>query len=88
MGYPPVIKHRVLEDGPFISDFPNKRTLFSSGIFQLAMFDYQRVVRVGKKGASHPLLKGFLQAALALGNNQWMVGERFCSCLDCQSGGN
>ena len=41
MGYPPVIKHGVLENGPFISDLPIKTSMHRG--FSVAMFDYQRV---------------------------------------------
>ena len=40
--YPPVIKQGVLENGPFISDFPSYKPPFSSGIFQPAIFDDTR----------------------------------------------
>ena len=39
-----VIKHGVLENGPSIeiSEFPSKKSPFTSGIFQAAMFDDTR----------------------------------------------
>ena len=36
--YPPVIKHGLPENEPFISDFPIQM------VFSIAMFDYQRVM--------------------------------------------
>ena len=39
MGYPPVVKHGWLENGPLISDFRFITPPFTSGIFQLAMVD-------------------------------------------------
>ena len=41
--YPSVIKHGWLENGPFINDFPVQEPPFLEKIFQLAMFEYQRV---------------------------------------------
>ena len=42
-GYPPVIKHGLLENGPFIGDFPIKTSIPRG--FSTAMFDYQRIPR-------------------------------------------
>ena len=39
--YPPVIKYRVLENGPLISDFPIKTSIHRR--FSIAMFDDQKV---------------------------------------------
>ena len=41
--YPLVIKHGVPENGPFKSVMFRWKPPFSSGIFQQAMFDYQRI---------------------------------------------
>ena len=40
-GRPPVIKHGGLENGPFISDFPIKASIYTG--FPIAMFDYRMV---------------------------------------------
>ena len=39
--YPPVIKHGVLENGPFINDFPIQTSIHR--VFSIAMFEYRRV---------------------------------------------
>jgi hypothetical protein len=43
MVYRPVIKRGQLENPPLLDVFPSYKTPFNSGIFQPAMFDYQRV---------------------------------------------
>ena len=43
--YPLEIKHGVLENGPFLCDFPLKTSI--DGGFSIAMFDCQRVVANG-----------------------------------------
>ena len=40
-GYPPVIKHGLLENGPFIGDFPMKTSIHK--VFSITMFDYQSI---------------------------------------------
>ena len=45
LNLPFVLRHGWLENGPCISDFPMPRNLHLQGIFQPAMFDYQRVWR-------------------------------------------
>lgn len=40
--YSLVIKHGSLENAPFLGDVPSHKPPFSSGIFQLATFDYPR----------------------------------------------
>ena len=47
--YPPVIKHGLLENGPFMGDFPIKTSIHIG--LSIAMFDYQRV----------PYLRGILR---------------------------
>ena len=42
--YPPVIKHGLQENGPFIGDFQIKTSIHRG--FSVAMFDYQRDQRV------------------------------------------
>ena len=42
--YPPAIKHGVMENGPFLTDFLRYKPTFSLRIFQPAMFD-TRIVR-------------------------------------------
>ena len=46
--YPLVIKH-----GPFISDFPSKKTPFSSGIFQQTMHDDQKAQKISYIPITH-----------------------------------
>ena len=43
MSYPPVVKHGLLENTLLIGDVPSKKPPFSSGMFQIVVFDYQRV---------------------------------------------
>ena len=42
--YPPVIKHGVLENGPFIGDLPIETSIYRE--LSIAMFDYQRVLQI------------------------------------------
>ena len=52
-----VIKHGWLENGPFVSNFPN-RTSIEHAIFQPAMFDETRSYR---SSSIHPTQKELLQ---------------------------
>ena len=65
--YPPVIKHGLLENGPFISNFPNKTSIHRT--FPIAMFDETR--GYGKfTGQPHDL------------HGKWMDAFRADQCIE------